>query len=190
MLSRCEDSDNPQFKDYGGRGITVCEEWHSYQIFYEWCENNGFEDGLFLDRTDNDLGYSPENCEFVTRVANNNNKRNTVRLTVWGETKTLSEWVLDPRCVVQMRTVKARYHRGWTHEDILSVPVKSRRAYKGKAGAPAYTLNGETKTLKAWIDDERCVVKNYSTVFARIKDGWSLERALTTPARKMKKHDE
>ena len=76
MLYRCNNSIHPQYKDYGGRGINVCKEWaSSYSIFKHWCINNGYKRGLELDRRENDFGYSPENCRFVTTKVNANNKK-------------------------------------------------------------------------------------------------------------------
>lgn len=74
------------------RGIKVCEEWHEASNFILWALNNGYERGLQLDRIDNDGDYCPENCRFVTPKENSRNRRNTKRLTVNGETKTVAEW--------------------------------------------------------------------------------------------------
>lgn len=92
MKSRCENPNRTKYKDYGGRGIKVCEEWHEASNFILWALNNGYERGLQLDRIDNDGDYCPENCRFVTPKENSRNRRNTKRLTVNGETKTVAEW--------------------------------------------------------------------------------------------------
>lgn len=92
MKNRCE---NPKFKsynDYGGRGITLCKEWHDSKAFFEWAMNNGYKEGLELDRIDNAKGYCPENCRFITRTENANNKRNNKIIEFQGTTKTLAEW--------------------------------------------------------------------------------------------------
>lgn len=76
MLRRCGDSSNKQYKDYGGRGIYVCDEWlKSPGEFVRWGMANGWQVGLQIDRIDNDGPYAPWNCRFVTALVNSKNKR-------------------------------------------------------------------------------------------------------------------
>lgn len=70
-------NDDNNRRNYIGRGISVCEEWQDFRNFYEWSVAHGYETGLQIDRTDNDLGYSPDNCRWVTQRENTNNRRNT-----------------------------------------------------------------------------------------------------------------
>jgi hypothetical protein len=74
MKKRCYNKDNKQYKDYGGRGIIVCDEWMNPKIFIEWCLANGWEKGLQIDRRDNDGNYDPDNCRFVTPKENSLNR--------------------------------------------------------------------------------------------------------------------
>ena len=77
MKARCYNSNNNSFFRYGGRGITVCKEWlNSPESFYKWAMNHGYKPGLQIDRINNNLGYSPENCRFVTPSQNQHNKTN------------------------------------------------------------------------------------------------------------------
>ena len=92
MKSRCENPNRDKYKDYGGRGIRLCEEWHKAENFVRWALANGYEPGLQIDRIDNDGDYCPENCRFVTPKQNSRNRRNTKILTVNGETKCVAEW--------------------------------------------------------------------------------------------------
>ena len=92
MKGRCENPNRQKYKDYGGRGIAVCSEWQIAENFVRWALQNGYADGLQLDRIDNDGNYCPENCRFVTPKENSRNRRNTKRLTVNGETRCVSEW--------------------------------------------------------------------------------------------------
>lgn len=92
MKSRCENPNRPKYKDYGGRGIKVCEEWHDVGVFAEWAFANGYKPGLQIDRENNNGDYCPSNCRFVTPKENSRNRRNTKRLTVNGITKLVVEW--------------------------------------------------------------------------------------------------
>ena len=75
MKQRCSNPKGKSYHRYGGRGITVCEEWmEDSEAFYKWSMDNGFEQGKHIDRIDNDKGYSPENCRWVTAKENMNNK--------------------------------------------------------------------------------------------------------------------
>ena len=74
MIDRCANPEHKNYKDYGGRGIMVCNEWLSITNFIEWCEQTYIE-GMSLDRIDNDKGYSPENCRWTTRTIQSINQR-------------------------------------------------------------------------------------------------------------------
>ena len=76
MVQRCTNPNNPSYKDYGGRGITICKEWlEDRGKFFEWAMSHGWGKGLFIDREDNNEGYSPQNCRFVNVFISNINTR-------------------------------------------------------------------------------------------------------------------
>ena len=76
MKNRCGNPNATSYEIYGGRGITVCEEWeNSFMSFYEWALNNGYEETLSIDRIDNDKGYCPYNCRWATAKEQRANQR-------------------------------------------------------------------------------------------------------------------
>lgn len=107
MKQRCYNPNNPRYKDYGGRNIIVCDEWVDTEIihlgrqgrlskgwlaFKEWAISNGYKDNLTLDRIDNNKGYCPENCRWVSMQVQINNTRQNHNITYKGDTKTLRQW--------------------------------------------------------------------------------------------------
>lgn len=123
MMDRCYNANNPAFKNYGARGIGVCREWRGKpQAFIRWIEANGYAQGLDLDRKNNDKGYSPSNCHFVTRKQSNRNYRRNVLVTAWGVTKCVADWVTDPRCSVSRQGLRKRLAAGWPPERAISSP--------------------------------------------------------------------
>lgn len=126
MMNRCYRPEVISYKDYGGRGITVCNTWkNSFEKFAEWALDNGWEKGLTIDRINNDQGYSPDNCRWSTVQEQQNNRRSNLRMTAFGETKTLSNWSRDSRCIVSYYVLYDRIHKlGWSLEDALTKPCR------------------------------------------------------------------
>lgn len=92
MKERCLNPNADNYKWYGGRGITVCDEWRAYLPFYEWAITHGWEDGLTIDRIDVDKPYAPDNCRFVPMKSQFRNRRSNACITVDGETHLQCEW--------------------------------------------------------------------------------------------------
>lgn len=120
MKRRCCVSSSPKYDYYGGRGITVCEEWlHDFQAFYDWAVANGYRDDLTIDRIDNDKGYSPDNCRWVTNKEQQNNKRNVRELTYNGKTQTISQWANETK--IPHKKIWSRISRlHWSVEKALT----------------------------------------------------------------------
>ena len=99
MKQRCTNPNNRAFKYYGGRGITVCDEWrNSFEAFYEWAMANGYRDDLTIDRIDVNGNYCPENCRWITIQEQQRNKRDNVRIAFAGQVKTVAEWAKEFNC--------------------------------------------------------------------------------------------
>ena len=82
MKQRCYNTNNPRYKRYGARGIIICNEWlNDFAVFQKWSYENGYKRGLQIDRINNDLNYSPDNCRFVIPIINARNKSN-IKITV------------------------------------------------------------------------------------------------------------
>lgn len=135
MIDRCYLSTAPNFKWYGGRGISVCDRWR-----FGTKDQTGFEcffadmgerpDGLTLDREDFDGGYCPENCRWVDWQTQANNKASNYSITVKGETRTLSEWAKI--CGAFPSTIKDRIKRGWPVDvAVTTPPLKTWNRHEG-----------------------------------------------------------
>jgi hypothetical protein len=93
VKSRCYNPKNISYKNYGGRGIYVCDEWlNDFEFFYEWALDNRYNKNLTLDRIDNNGPYSPENCRWATNQEQNMNRRNSILLTHNDITMTREAW--------------------------------------------------------------------------------------------------
>ncbi len=124
MHSRCYNEKQKSYERYGGRGIRVCERWHNIENFIT---DMGLKPSIShtLERIDNDLDYSPENCEWATLIEQANNKRNSRLVEYNNETKTVSEWA---RIVgIQASTISYRILHGWTSEDALTIKPKEKK---------------------------------------------------------------
>lgn len=144
---RCFSPKSTSYRRYGGRGITICEEWlNSYLAFEVWAFENGYSDGLSIDRIDVNGNYSPLNCRWVDMTVQAKNKRNSVLIAAFGETKNLIDWAKDSRCSVDRETISFRMRNGMAAEESISLPKKG-AFYEGF---------GEIKSALLWYKDSRC----------------------------------
>ena len=122
MKARCFNKQDHAYMNYGGRGITVCPRWkNSFQNFIEDMGRRPSSKHT-IDRTDNDGPYSPDNCEWKTRRHQNRNKRNNIRITANGKTQIIADWARE--LGINATTIEARYHKGWSHHDIINKPIR------------------------------------------------------------------
>lgn len=129
ILRRCENPKCPYYKNYGARGITVCDEWHDYLIFKKWVEETQPSGDFTIDRIDNNKGYSPENCRWANSKTQANNRRNNVLIDYQGETHNLTEW--SEILGFNYKNVHNRMYRlGWSFEKSISVPIDIKKRNK------------------------------------------------------------
>lgn len=125
MIQRCTNPNNSFYPRYGGRGITVCPEWKSRRAFREWALKNGYEENLTIDRIDNDKGYSPDNCRWVTMKENCNNRQSTHKVAAFGECHSLTEW--SEILHISYNTLKKRVIAGEPDGEYLLRPSRRKK---------------------------------------------------------------
>ena len=125
MYCRCYYPSTNQYKNYGGKGIKVCDEWkhiEGFVNFYNWAMNNGYSEELTLDRIDNKKDYCPENCRWSTLKEQANHRTNNVLYTFNGKTQTATQWCEE--LGISQTTLIDRLKRGWTLEEALTISTK------------------------------------------------------------------
>lgn len=121
MMQRCFNEKSANYKYYGGRWITVCEEWKDPFVFGEWAEVNGYKKGVSIDRIDNNGNYEPCNCRFATKKEQANNRRSCVLITHNGETHNLTEWA--EIVGVKQKVIVNRYFNGMRPPELFRKPI-------------------------------------------------------------------
>ena len=121
MHRRCEDPKIKYYYCYGGRGISVCEEWKNFEDFFKWANSSGYKPSLSIDRKDGDKDYSPDNCRWATNQEQALNHRNNVHVEINGQVKILSEWARFYG--ITDSAIRIRYKKGERGE-ILVRPLR------------------------------------------------------------------
>ena len=137
MKARCQIRSSISYKNYGGRGIKVCDQWQRFEGFRDDMYDSYLKhveeygtDNTQIDRIDNNGNYEPENCKWVTRKINSLNRRDNNRVTFNGETKTILEW--SDEVGLKYQTLRNRIHlHNWSVEEALTIPFrKHKEVYK------------------------------------------------------------
>ena len=121
MRNRCSAKNGKHFRNYGSRGISVCDEWTNFSNFYQWAISNGYHSTLSIDRIDGTKGYSPDNCRWATAKEQANNIRTNVIITYNGESHTIPEWSQITN--IPSYVIRNRRNYGWNVERTLTTPV-------------------------------------------------------------------
>lgn len=131
MLFRCKCETASEYKYYGGRGISVCEEWCEYSAFKEWAMANNYSEELTIDRIDVNGNYCPENCRWATKLQQANNKTSN-RYLLTPDGKYLSMADCSRKYNIPYYTLRSRIHRGWDDIRALTTPLltKSKEVVK------------------------------------------------------------
>jgi hypothetical protein len=155
----------------------VCDDWKVFDQFKRWAHRSGYRKGLQIDRVNGDGNYEPDNCRWATPKDQNRNRSNNRLITYEGVTKSLAEWADDPRCVVSYKVLWERLQDGKTFEEALVTPERRKNGYR------VLQAFGESKSITEWVEDSRCGGASLQTMWKRINDGWTPERAISAPVR-------
>lgn len=180
IKNRCYNKSDPAYDRYGGRGISVCDEWRSsYKEFREWSLSHGYNDNLTIDRIDVNGNYEPSNCRWADAFVQANNRTNNHLVEFEGKEMTLSE--LANMLKMPYNTISNRInHLGYSVEDCSKIPIGD-----SKKGLHIIEYDGASMSMSDWA---RKIGVSLSTLSNRInKRKWSIEKALTTPVDLSKK---
>lgn len=186
MKQRCYNPNNPGYKWYGGRGITVCPQWLARGTGFEtFLQDMGARPGpeYSIERRRVNDNYEPSNCYWATPDKQNNNTRRNIFLEHDGKRLTMQQW--SEETGIPYDRLHARYRYGWSVEDILRTEkggyTKDRKLSDKQT---ILTFEGETLNLSQW---SRRLGIDYEVLRSRHRYGWSTERILTTPVIKRNK---
>lgn len=157
---RCRNKNDKRYTDYGGRGITFCNEWDKFEDFYS--DMGKSPKGMSIERINNDKGYCKENCIWADRTEQGSNKRNNVLIELDGKTLTASQWSRETG--ILLWTIFARVKRGLTSREVLDPNL-------GKV-----FFGDEYRTIESLIEDHGV---SKTTFYRRRRKGISIEDALT-----------
>ena len=174
IKQRCHNPNQTGYEYYGGKGITYSKEWEDFESFKEWALENGFKEGLTIDRIDVNGNYEPDNCRWVTWEIQGNNKTDNTRIKIGDENHTISEW--GKITGTKKFNIGYRYRSGvHTDEEILT------NEYLRDLRKKNISYNGESHSIREWAKIKGLT---YSAINWRLKNGWSVESALNTPIKK------
>lgn len=166
IKQRCFNPKNKNYHNYGGRGITICEQWKdNFVCFQQWALSSGYEDNLTIDRIEVNGNYEPNNCRWLTRGEQQNNKRDTHRFNINGEILTIRD--VSERYNIDLELIRHRISAGYTIEEILANETKNKPSI--------VTYKGETHHIKEW---SKIIGISESTIYSRIYRGLPVEKVL------------
>lgn len=169
MKQRCNNPKNTTYKNYGGRGIKVCEEWTKFKPFEKWALENGYQDDLTIDRIDVNGNYEPSNCRWISFLEQQYNKRKTIYFVHKNKKYNLLE--LSGKLGLSITTIRARIKRGFD-ENNISKQMVAKKIKK-------YLYNNKLIDIVELSKQTNIPTK---VLYQRIDVlGWSIEKAINTP---------
>jgi len=177
MKQRVYNPKHKSYKNYGERGIQICDSWiDSFENFRDWSIATGYEEGLTLERNDNDKDYCPENCKWTTPYEQNRNKRSNNLVTINGETLCIQDHC--KKWNISSSLVWHRVNMGMSYDEALKAPKKNQ-----ENTTLFITIGMVTLSLRDWCKE---LSINPATVKYRVKSGWSWEDAILKPSQRAK----
>ena len=156
IKNRCYNKNQKSYQNYGARGIKMCKEWkEDFKTFYDWAIEAGWQVGLQIDRTNNDVGYEPSNCRMSTRKENVDNRSISVMITAFGETKNASDWSLDDRCKCSYNSLIYRINKGWDHEKAITTKSRSRDNFRRYKSLYQYVQANHPEIIKKFNKEQQ-----------------------------------
>lgn len=173
IKNRCSNSNDKSFKNYGGRGIKVCDRW--LESFENFLADMGPKPSPAhsIDRIDVDGNYEPSNCRWATRAEQSRNKRNLRMITYQDKTQCLADWAEE--FGIAYSALLWRLDTGWSVEQALTTPTD--KPPEVTANRQVVSHNGRSQTLEDWAKE--LGVEVY-TIVKRLDAGWPVEKALTS----------
>ena len=127
IKTNCQNPNSPNYVYSGANGITVCDEWQTFEPFYEWSMKNGYADDLVLGRINKNKGYHPDNCIWVTYKIDCNNRSYNTNIEYKGEVHTLAGW--SEKLGIPRNTLWMRLNEyGWSIERTLTTPIRGKKS--------------------------------------------------------------
>ena len=154
MRKRCYKPNSNCYKNYGGRGITVCDEWNGkdgQKNFYKWAIENGYKKGMSIDRIDNNGNYTPENCRWATPKTQAYNRSTNSYITIHGKTQTVSEWADE--IGISRGAMQNRLRYGWSEDRLLEPAYEPLKMSKGQMSAEIRRLRKFEKEINQKIEN-------------------------------------
>lgn len=129
IINRCENQNSENYENYGKRGIKICAQWRNdFECFFWWAISNGWKKGLQIDRINNEIGYTPDNCRFVTLKENMRNRRTARIITIGNESFPISKWA--ELMGIHRTVILHRLKSGWDQISAVQTPLRKQKRKK------------------------------------------------------------
>ncbi len=175
VQQRCNNPKSTVYYKYGGKGVTVCDRWDTFEHFVS---DMGLRPSVAhsIDRTDNRKGYEPDNCRWATEIQQQRNRSNNRVVEYQGEELCVAE--LAERIGLSAKLLRARLERGWSVDRAVSTPVQTQNRKSAKRQGVKVHYYGRWSTVRELAELGGMTVR---TMRWRLKAGWTVKRAVLSP---------